>query len=141
MLTLGSGKLWYRPCFYSLRKLDVPQELLEDPTITGDHGKRCRTYLLRESGTAVQKRSTGFPPKKKLNDVIQQMAGYSNRMVNEASPDCRYPSGGRFPRQYCAGAGGHRRSAVTIRSFRKIRSVWRISSGWGKLSHQEAQIY
>ncbi|MFR8038184.1 hypothetical protein [Clostridium fessum] len=28
------------------------------------------------------------------------MAGYSNRMVNEA-PDCRYPSGGRFPCQYC----------------------------------------
>ncbi len=24
-------------------------------------------------------------------------------------------------------------SAVTIRSFRKIRSVWRISSGWGSL--------
>ena len=45
MLTLGEREAVVQTLFYSLRKLDV---------LHGDHGKRCRTYLLRESGTAVQ---------------------------------------------------------------------------------------
>lgn len=72
--------------------------------------------------------------------MIQQMAGYSNRMVNEASPivDTRLADGSRvnIVLEPVAIDG----SAVTIRKFRKIRSVWRISSGW-EASHRKRQIY
>ena len=116
MLTLGSGKLWYRPCFIPAQAGCTARELLEDPTITEIMVNGCRTYLLRESGTAVQSGVRVFL-KEKLNDVIQQMAGYSNRMVNEASPivDTRLADGSRvnIVLEPVAIDG----SAVTIRKF------------------------
>ena len=47
MLTLGEREAVVQTLFYSLRKLDVLQELLEDPTIT-------EIMVNGESGTAVQ---------------------------------------------------------------------------------------
>ena len=57
MLTLGEREAVVQTLFYSLRKLDVLQELLEDPTIT----EIISSTRKRDGCT---KRSTGFPPKK-----------------------------------------------------------------------------
>ncbi len=82
--------------FNSMRKLDVLQDLLEDKDITEimvngtDHIFYEKQGRLYESGKC-------FSSREKLNDVIQQIAGYSNRMVNEASPvvDARLADGSR----------------------------------------------
>lgn len=96
MLALRDREELEQFLFNSLRKLDVLQELLEDKEITeimvngADHIFYEKKGRLYESGKK-------FSSKDKLNDVIQQIAGYSNRMVNEASPivDARLADGSR----------------------------------------------
>ena len=96
MLTLGEREAVVQTLFYSLRKLDVLQELLEDPAIT-EIMVNGAEHIFYEKAGRLYKAEYGFSSKEKLNDVIQQMAGYSNRMVNEASPivDTRLADGSR----------------------------------------------
>ena len=116
MLTLGEREAVVQTLFYSLRKLDVLQELLEDPTIT-EIMVNGAEHIFYEKAGRLYKAEYGFSSKEKLNDVIQQMAGYSNRMVNEGSPivDTRLADGSRvnIVLEPVAIDG----SAVTIRKF------------------------
>lgn len=82
--------------FNSLRKLDVLQELLEDEEIT-EIMVNGVAHIFYEKGGRLYEYGRGFSSKEKLNDVIQQIAGYSNRMVNESSPivDARLADGSR----------------------------------------------
>ena len=82
--------------FDSFRRLDILQELVDDPTITEIMVNGAEHIFYQKAGR-LYKAEYGFSSKEKLNDVIQQMAGYSNRMVNEASPivDTRLADGSR----------------------------------------------
>ena len=82
--------------FDSFRRLDILQELVDDPTIT-EIMVNGAEHIFYEKAGRLYKAEYGFSSKEKLNDVIQQMAGYSNRMVNEASPivDTRLADGSR----------------------------------------------
>ena len=140
MLTLGEREAVVQTLFYSLRKLDVLQELLEDPTIT-EIMVNGAEHIFYEKAGRLYKAEYGFSSKEKLNDVIQQMAGYSNRMVNEASPivDTRLADGSRvnIVLEPVAIDG----SAVTIRKFPENPIGYGgISSGW-EASHRKRQIY
>ena len=150
MLTLGEREAVVQTLFYSLRKLDVLQELLEDPTIT-EIMVNGAEHIFYEKAGRLYKAEYGFSSKEKLNDVIQQMAGYSNRMVNEAPPilDTRLANGSRVhivPQLtvpvsiLCWSRWRSMGRPLRSGSFRKIRSVWRISSGW-EASHRKRQIY
>lgn len=96
MLSLREREELEQFLFNSLRKLDVLQELLEDGEISEImvNGAGCIFY---EKAGCLCQSGKRFSSKEKLNDVIQQMAGYSNRMVNEASPivDARLADGSR----------------------------------------------
>ena len=104
--------------FYSLRRLDVLQDLLEDPEITEImvNGENAIFYEKKGSIYASDKH---FSSKEKLNDVIQQMVGTNNRMVNDSNPivDTRLPDGSRvnIVLQPIAIDG----SAISIRKFPK----------------------
>ena len=102
--------------FDSFRRLDILQELVDDPTIT-EIMVNGAEHIFYEKAGRLYKAEYGFSSKEKLNDVIQQMAGYSNRMVNEASPivDTRLADGSRvnIVLEPVAIDG----SAVTIRKF------------------------
>ena len=130
MLTLGEREAVVQTLFYSLRKLDVLQELLEDPAIT-EIMVNGAEHIFYEKAGRLYKAEYGFSSKEKLNDVIQQMAGYSNRMVNEASPivDTRLADGSRvnIVLEPVAIDG----SAVTIRKFPEnpISMEYLIGSG------------
>lgn len=82
--------------FYSLRKLDVLQDLLEDPEIT-EIMVNGASHIFYEKNGRIHESEKKFPSKEKLNDVIQQIAGINNRMVNDASPivDTRLSDGSR----------------------------------------------
>lgn len=82
--------------FNSLRKLDVIQELLEDRDVT-EIMVNGAEHIFYEKNGFVYESDKQFSSKEKLNDVIQHMAGNSNRMVNEASPivDTRLNDGSR----------------------------------------------
>ena len=82
--------------FHSLRKLDVLQELLDDPEIT-EIMVNGADHIFYEKKGRLFASDRKFTSKEKLNDVIQQIAAGNNRMVNEASPivDTRLPDGSR----------------------------------------------
>ena len=96
LLTLKEREMAEQSLFHSLRKLDVLQELLEDEEITEIMVNGADRIFYEKSGRIYESEKR-FSSREKLDDVIQQIAGYSNRMVNEASPivDARLADGSR----------------------------------------------
>ena len=92
------------------------QELLDDPEITEIMVNGAKHIFYEKRGQLFES-DKHFTSKEKLNDVIQQMAGSNNRMVNEASPivDTRLANGSRvnIVLQPIAIDG----SAISIRKF------------------------
>lgn len=96
LLTLKEREQLEHLLFNSLRKYDAIQELLEDPEVTEIMVNGASHIFYERKGKLFQSQ-THFSSEQKLGDVIQQMAGNSNRMVNEASPivDTRLEDGSR----------------------------------------------
>lgn len=96
MLTLRAREVLEQALFHALRKLDVLQELLDDEEITEImvNGKECIFYEKQGKLYQSEKR---FSSKEKLEDVIQQIAGSNNRMINLVNPivDTRLSDGSR----------------------------------------------
>ena len=82
--------------FHSLRKLDVLQELLDDPEITEIMVNGIDHIFYEKEGRIFRSKKC-FLSQERLLDVIQQIVGESNRYVNEASPivDARLKDGSR----------------------------------------------
>lgn len=82
--------------FHSLRKLDVLQELLNEDDIT-EIMVNGQEHIFYERAGEVVKWEKSFSSREKLEDIIQQMVGNHNRMVNEAKPiaDTRLEDGSR----------------------------------------------
>lgn len=96
MITLKEREFLEKSLFNSMRKFDVIQELLEDPAVTEIMVNGAEHIFYEKEGRLTETQNR-FSSKQKLNDVIQQMVGNNNRMVNEASPivDTRLPDGSR----------------------------------------------
>lgn len=82
--------------FYSVRRLDVLQELLEDPEITEIMVNGYEHIFIEKEGKLIQCEKQ-FSSREKLEDIIQQIAGRCNRVVNEQKPivDARLDNGDR----------------------------------------------
>lgn len=82
--------------FYSVRKLDVLQELIEDESVTEIMVNGPDTIFV-ERGGKLSKWHKSFTSREKLEDVIQQIVGKCNRVVNESMPivDARLENGAR----------------------------------------------
>ena len=103
---LGSEKLQYAPLedkillrqelFCSVRRLDVLQELLEDNTVTEIMVNGPDNIFIERDGR-IQKWEKKFTSREKLEDVIQQIVGKCNRVINESMPmaDARLEGGAR----------------------------------------------
>lgn len=71
--------------FYSIRKLDALQELLDDPDITEIMVNGTDNIFVEKNGS-ICKSESRFESEEKLQDVVQQIVASCNRVVNEASP-------------------------------------------------------
>ena len=82
--------------FHSVRKLDVLQELIEDESVT-EIMVNGPDAIFVERGGALTRFEKGFSSPEKLEDVIQQVVGRCNRVINESSPivDARLEGGER----------------------------------------------
>ena len=82
--------------FYSVRRLDILQELLDDPEVTEVMVNGPERIFVERAGriSLWEKR---FSSREKLEDVIQQIVGACNRVINEQRPiaDARLPDGSR----------------------------------------------
>ena len=82
--------------FHSVRKLDVLQELIEDETVTEIMVNGPDAIFVERAGKLSRWEKT-FTSREKLEDVIQQIVGKCNRVVNESMPivDARLENGAR----------------------------------------------
>jgi pilus assembly protein CpaF len=82
--------------FNSIRRLDILQELIEDPSITEIMVNGLNTIFIEKNGSIVSSEKR-FESAQKLEDVVQQIVSHSNRIVNEACPivDSRLSDGSR----------------------------------------------
>ena len=85
-----------REIFNSIRRLDILQELIEDPTITEIMVNGPKHIFIEQNGRLYPSEKC-FESEQKLADVVQQIVAHSNRIINEASPivDSRLPDGSR----------------------------------------------
>lgn len=82
--------------FYSIRKLDILQELVDAPDVTEIMVNGTDNIFIEKAGRLI-KYDKKFESRQKLEDVIQQIVAKCNRAVNEASPivDARLENGSR----------------------------------------------
>jgi pilus assembly protein CpaF len=85
-----------RELFNAFRKLDILQEILEDNEVTEIMINGTENIFIEKDGKILQLQKR-FTDRRRLEDVIQQMVGKTNRMVNEAMPivDTRLEDGSR----------------------------------------------
>lgn len=82
--------------FNSMRRLDVLQELIEDDSVTEIMVNGTQGIFLERKGK-VKKWEKCIDSREKLEDVVQQIAGKCNRIINESVPiaDARLENGAR----------------------------------------------
>lgn len=85
-----------RELFYSVRKLDVLQVLLDDDQVTEIMVNGFENIFFEKNGRK-ERWEKSFVSKEKLEDVVQQIVGKCNRVINENSPivDARLENGSR----------------------------------------------
>ena len=105
LLSGGSGETYLplkersalsRELFSAVRRLDLLQDLLEDPTVTEIMVNGPDAVFVERTGT-VERLDLAFPSQELLMDIISRVAGACNRVINERSPivDARLPDGSR----------------------------------------------
>lgn len=95
-LSLAQRKELGKSVFYSIRKMDVIQELIDSDDVTEIMINGTDNIFVEKAGHIYQWEKH-FDTKEKLEDVIQQIVAKCNRVVNEASPivDARLENGAR----------------------------------------------
>ncbi len=96
LLPVGESHRLRTELFYSLRRLDILQSLIEDPEITEIMINGPGSIFVERAGH-MQLLDLVFDSEEKLQNVIQQIVAGCNRVVNEASPivDARLSNGAR----------------------------------------------
>lgn len=95
-LLLSERESLSRKLFYSIRKLDILQELIDDSSVTEIMVNGIEGIFVERNGHLYQW-GKGFDSVEKIEGVVQQIVGRTNRVVNESSPivDTRLENGAR----------------------------------------------
>ena len=95
-LSLDEMKRMRQELFNAIRRLDILQDLIEDPTVTEIMINGPDRIFVERDGK-VRRTDLTFVSKEKLEDVVQQIVSACNRVVNESTPivDARLANGDR----------------------------------------------
>ena len=90
-LSLSDRLNMSKELFYSIRRLDILEELTGDSEVTEIMINGCDNIFVERSGILSKWEKT-FESREKLEDVIQKIVAECNRTVNESQPivDARY---------------------------------------------------
>ena len=94
--SLSERRRLRKELFYAVRKLDVLQELVDNPQVTEIMINGPDRIFIEKNGRLFES-DLHFESEEKLQNVIQQIVSECNRVVNEASPivDARLSNGAR----------------------------------------------
>lgn len=127
-----------RGLFYSVRRLDIIQELLEDPEVTEIMVNGHEQIFVERQGR-IRLWEKCFSSRERLEDVIQQIAAFCNRVANEQRPimDARLPGGERvnvvLPPIALNGP------VMTIRRFPEEPITMEQMIRWGTITEEAAE--
>lgn len=95
-LSLSEKTMLSKELFYSIRRLDVLEELTDDPLVSEVMINGPNNIFVEREGHLF-KWDKSFESEEKLLDVIQRIVAKCNRVVNESSPivDARLSDGSR----------------------------------------------
>ena len=95
-ISLRLREILYTDLFNSVRKLDILQELVDDTDVTEIMINGWKNIFYEKKGR-IRRWDKGFASPERLEDVIQEIAGSCNRIVNEQRPiaDARLANGAR----------------------------------------------
>ena len=135
-LSLKQKQLQARTLFNAIRRLDILQELIDDEGIT--EIMIIGTAVFVEEAGRIRKWEKEFSSMQTVEDIVQRIAGNSNRMLNTRTPmaDARLPDGSRVhlvvPPVALDGP------VVTIRRFPKDPIRMRDLIAWESISEEAA---
>ena len=125
--------------FNSVRKLDLLQELVDNDQVTEVMVNGLDGIFIERSGR-VEKWEKGFASQEKIEDLVQTIAGRSNRIVNATVPivDARLENGARvnmvLPPVAINGP------IITIRQFPKRPITRQQLVAWGAVTEEAVQF-
>ena len=119
--------------FNSMRRLDILQELIEDPDVTEIMVNGPRDIFVERGGRLTRWEGC-FSSREKLEDVVQQIVSFCNRSVSKACPiaDARLADGSRV--NIVLDPVALNGPVVTIRRFPKEPIRMRQLLEWGSVS-------
>ena len=135
-LSLKKKQVQARTLFNAIRRLDILQELIDDEGIT--EIMIIGTAVFVEEAGRIRKWEKEFSSMETVEDIVQRIAGNSNRMLNTRTPmaDARLPDGSRVhlvvPPVALDGP------VVTIRRFPKDPIRMRDLIAWESISEEAA---
>lgn len=96
LMSLDAREKLRRSLFNSVRRLDILQDLVDDRSVTEIMVNDYRTIFIERNGR-ITRWPKAFASRERLEDVIRQIAGRCNRVVNEQRPiaDARLEDGSR----------------------------------------------
>ena len=131
-------EMFGRDLFYSVRALDVIQELLDDNEVSEIMVNGYNDIFFEKAGK-IQRFEKCFSDEERLNSIVQKIAGDCNRVVNEQSPivDARLKNGDRvnivLPPVALDGP------IMTIRRFPETPITMRGLISWGSITAEAAE--
>ncbi|MCR5499590.1 MAG: Flp pilus assembly complex ATPase component TadA, partial [Acetatifactor sp.] len=128
-----------RELFDSMRRLDVLQIFVEDPSVTEIMINGMDNIFVERAGK-LSKLELSFDSEERLKDVIQQIVAGCNRVVNEASPivDARLSDGARV--NVVMDPVALNGPIVTIRRFPKSPITMEQLLAFGSISKEAMQF-
>ena len=138
-LTLGERLQLQKELFDSFRRLDILQALVDDPQIT-EIMVNGPDEIFVESGGEIGRWGGGtFESKEQLVDLIQQIVGRVNRIVNTSSPiaSARLENGSRV--QVVLEPVALNGPILTIRKFPERITMGRLIQ-YGSISEEAAEF-
>ena len=128
-----------REIFHAMRKLDLLQELVEDPEITEIMVNGPHAIFVEKQGHLFRWNKS-FDLEQKLEDVVQRMVRFSNRSVSKSRPiaDARLEDGSRV--NIVLDPVAVKGPVITIRRFpeQPIRFAQLIE--WGTVTEEAAEF-
>ena len=127
-----------RELFDSFRRLDILQELVDDPIVTEIMVNGPEEIFI-ETGGKTGRWERSFESREQLLDLIQQIVGRVNRMVNTASPivDARLEDGSRV--HVVLEPIALNGPILTIRKFPEMMTMERLLE-YGSITEEAAEF-
>lgn len=137
--TIDLRRRMKKELFDSLRKLDLLQIFVEDPSVT-EIMINGKDHIFVEKGGKLEQLELRFDSEEKLLDIIQRIVAGCNRAVNEASPivDARLPDGSRV--NVVLNTVALNGPIVTIRRFPQKPITMEQLLMWGTISEEAAEF-